>query len=77
LLTFYPLKEDYQEAFKWYKLAADQNNFAAKCGLAAMPAEGNGAKKNMAEAKRLAKEGYEAGNDFCKTVWEQFALEKN
>ena len=69
------VSRDYKEAFKWYTLAADQGHTKAKCILAWMYAEGRGTLKDKAEAKRFAKEGYEAGEeDECKSVWDRYQL---
>ncbi|MCL4456380.1 MAG: sel1 repeat family protein [Nitrospirae bacterium] len=66
--------KDYKEAIKWYKLAAEKGNALAKCNLAEMYAAGWGTKKDFSIAKKLAKEGYDAGDDYCRVVWDKYDL---
>lgn len=66
--------QDYKEAVKWFRLAAEQGNAMAKCNLAELYAAGKGVSKNYSEAKRLAKEGFEAGEEYCNKVWTKYNL---
>ncbi len=42
--------QDYKEAFKWYKLAADQGHAGAQFGLGLMYAKGQGVVQNYKKA---------------------------
>ncbi len=55
------LVQNYKEASKWFKLAAEQGFALSKCFLAEMYINGHGIKRNPSMAKKMAKEGYEAG----------------
>ena len=66
--------QDYKEAAKWFKLAAEQGHALAKCNLAEAYATGMGVSRNYSEAKRLAKEGFEAGAEYCNEVWKKYNL---
>ncbi|HOU05757.1 MAG TPA: hypothetical protein PLT97_10545, partial [Smithellaceae bacterium] len=66
--------QNYKEASKWFKLAAEQGFALSKCFLAEMYINGHGIKRNPSMAKKMAKEGYEAGADYCKDVWEKYNL---
>ena len=66
--------QDYKEAVKWYRLAAEQGIAAAKCNLAEIYAAGLGIKKDIKTAKRLAKEGLDAGEQYCKAVRKKYNL---
>ena len=67
---------DFKEAVMWYKMAVKQNAASAKCNLAKMYSKGLGVAKDLNEAKRLAKEGYEQGEEYCKKVLEEYDIEK-
>jgi TPR repeat protein len=43
------VKEDFQEAFKWYQKAAKQGYAFAQCHLGRMYIEGKGVDKNLQE----------------------------
>jgi hypothetical protein len=68
------VERDDRAAFKWFQLAAMQNDLKAKCSLAMMYATGSGTAKDMVKAKQLAREGYEAGEEICKMVWDKNQL---
>ena len=68
--------QDNKEAFRLFQLAAAQNDTKAKCALASMYAAGLGTTKDVAKARELTQEGYEAGVDICRTVWEKNNLGK-
>ena len=65
---------DYKEAVKWYQLAAGKGIAMAKCALAGLYAEGLGITKDLSTAKRLAKEGVDAGEQDCEKVWKKYNL---
>lgn len=68
---------DYKEAVKWYKLADKQGDTNATCDLAELYALGKGVKKNLSEARRLAKKGLDDGNLYsCVPVWNNNKLGK-
>lgn len=61
---------DYKEAVKWWRLAAEQGVVLAKCHLAEMYAAGLGIRTDLTTAKRLAGEGFDAGEQYCeKVLW--------
>ena len=66
--------QDYREAVKWVRFAAEQGHAQANCDLAEMYAEGSGIKKDLTTAKRLAKEGLDAGEQYCWVVWNKYSL---
>jgi len=66
--------QDYKEAVKWWLLASDQGNAKAKCNLAEMYAAGVEIKQDLSTAKRLAKEGFDAGEKYCELVWDKYNL---
>ncbi len=68
------VSQNYKEAVKWYKLASEHGFAAAKCDLSDMYAKGSGIKKDLVTAKRLAKEGFEAGVQYCEEVWKEYNL---
>ena len=45
------VRQNYAEAFKWYKLAAEQGNASAQFNLGLMYNEGEGVRQNYSEAK--------------------------
>ena len=47
---------------------------SGKCALAEMYAAGLGINKDIPTAKKLAKEGYDAGEQYCETVWKKYDL---
>ena len=65
------VEQDDKEAFRLFSLATAQNDIRAKCGLAMMYASGSGTVKDLLKAKQLAREGYEAGEEICKLVWDK------
>ncbi len=69
------VEQDDKAAFKWFQLASVQNDIKAKCSLAIMYASGLGIAKDILKAKQLAREGYEAGDEMCKMVWNKNHLE--
>lgn len=66
--------QDYKEAMKWFRLAAEQGNAMAKCNLAEAYATGKGVSKSYYEAKKWAKEGFEGGEEYCNEVWKKYNL---
>jgi TPR repeat protein len=66
--------QDYKEAVKWYGLAEGQGIAAAKCNLAEIYAAGSGIKKDIKTAGRLAKEGLDAGEQYCGEVRKKYKL---
>lgn len=65
---------DYKEAFSWLEKANQQWNAASKCYLAELYVIGKGVKTDLALARRLAREGYESNEEYCKWVWERYDL---
>ena len=59
----YGVKQDYQEALKWFRKAAEQNNSTAQFNIGYMYEEGYGVKKNRDEAIRWYRKAAEQGND--------------
>ena len=59
---------DYTQAAEWYRKAAASNDAEAKCSLAELLAQGQGVKKDLNEARRLAHEGLKAGGENCRSV---------
>jgi len=66
--------QDQREAFKWYKLAADQGDALGKCNLVGFYATGTVVIKDLPTAKRLAQEGIDAGENACQKVWDRYHL---
>ena len=64
---------DYREAVKWWRLAAEQGVVLAKCHLAQMYAGGLGITTDLKTANRLAREGFDAGGQYCeKVLWYKY-----
>ena len=55
--------QDYEEAVKWYRLAAEQGDAEAQCGLGEMYYGGEGVPQDYAEAIRLWKLAAEQGDE--------------
>jgi TPR repeat protein len=56
------VRQDYVEAVKWYRLAADQGRAIAQCALGGMYAAGAGVPQDFTKAARLFKLAAEQGN---------------
>jgi TPR repeat protein len=65
--TYTYQKEDYNEALKWHRMAADQGNADAQYNLGTMYSEGNGVAKNALEAGRWYRKAAEQGHEKAKT----------
>lgn len=64
---------DYKEAVKWWRLAAEQGVVLAKCHLAQMYAGGLGITRDLKTANSLAREGFDAGGQYCeKVLWYKY-----
>ena len=55
--------QDYKEAFKWYRLAAEQGHAQAQCDLGEMYYEGEGVPHDYAEAIKWWKLAAEQGHE--------------
>ena len=58
----YGVSQDYTEAVKWYRKAAEQGNAAAQCNLGVMYYNGNGVSQDYAEAVKWYRKAAEQGN---------------
>ena len=67
--------QDYKTAAKWWMKASDQGNARAMCNLAEMYAAGVEIPQDLPMAKKLAKEGFKAGEKYCEEVWDEYHLE--
>ena len=65
---------DYTEAFNWLEKANKQGNVPSKCYLAELYVMGKGVKKDLVMARKLAREGYELEEEYCKIIWEKYDL---
>ena len=68
--------KDYKEAVRWFTMAVKQDSAPAKCNLAELYAKGLGVEKDVNEAKRLAREGFDQGAEYCEEVSEKYDLGK-
>ncbi len=68
--------QDYKEAAEWWMHASDLGNAKAMCDLAEMYAAGVEIKQDLPTAKRLAKQGFDAGEKYCEVVWDKYNLAK-
>ncbi len=66
--------QDYKEAARRFGRAIDRGYTPAKCILASAYAEGLGVEQDPVTARRLAKEGFEAGDSYCGEVWKKYDL---
>ena len=55
--------QDYQEALKWYRLAAEQGDANAQCSLGVMYYEGQGVQQDYKAAIKLWKLAAEQGHE--------------
>ena len=70
----YYLTQEYSEAVKWYRKAAEQYNTAAQYNLGMCYELGHGVTQNLQEAIRWYKLGAEKGDDFCKKALERLGV---
>ena len=68
------VKINEKESFKYFSMAASQGDTGGICNLANLYATGRGTKKNLKKAKELAKKGFDAGEEYCKVVWDHYDL---
>ena len=68
------LKQDYKEAFKWYKLAAEQDHYEARYNLGVMYYLGEGVAQDHKEAAKwfdsVANEGHEQAQNILKSMYQ-------
>ena len=64
----YGVERDYEEAVKWYRLAAEQGNSRGQCALGKMYELGKGVKRNKKEALKW----------YCLAAeqWDKYAKER-
>ena len=63
--SVYADAQDYVEALKWFRKAADQGFPIPQCSLGAMYAEGHGVRQDYAEAAKWFRKGGDQGNAYC------------
>ena len=68
-------REEYKNAVKYYKLAADQKNAGAQYALGTMYLHGDGVEKNLAEAERLIRLASEQGHLNANALLEKMKME--
>jgi TPR repeat protein len=61
-------KQNYKEAIKWYKLAAEQDSATAQKKLGVCYADGKGVKQNYKEALRWFQLAAEHGDEDAKKI---------
>lgn len=69
-------KQNYKEAFKWYKQAADLGHSNAMTMLGIMYDNGEGTLKDPQQAKYWIKKAYDAGNKDAEKAWNNIKLWK-
>ena len=64
--------QDYKKAEKYFKQAIKNKLSFSKCNLGVIYAE----QGKISKAKAIVKEGYNEGEDYCKTIWNKYELGK-
>ena len=59
------VEQDYDEALKWFRKAAEQNNAYAQTYIGFMYEEGHGVEKDLIEAIRWYKIAADQGNEYA------------
>ena len=62
------VKQDYVEAFKWYKKSAEQGNSTAQYNLAIMYLKGQGIEKDKEEANKWLQKSADQGDEDAKKI---------
>ena len=69
------VKQDKQEAVKWYRKAAEQGDPDAQCNLGVCCANGEGVKQNVQEAVKWFRQSAEQGNENAKKALKELGAE--
>ena len=66
--------EDFEEAFIWFSIAAEQGNSDAQCNLALMYIEGNGLPESLSQAAHWANLAYKQDSEFAAEMMDEYEL---
>jgi len=66
--------QDFEEAFIWFSIAAEQGNSEAKCNLGLMYIDGNGLPESLTRAAKLIFDAYEKDCEFAEELWNEYEL---